>query len=147
MFDLNGWSRLEMFRELESTDLDSLCIYNPQHRAKILTAVQLLHDLQCEYQPPQSIRVERHANLISRSCCCHVDVNHLPLEFLETMINIILRDKTRPRQISLLKNVEGLFVVQSLPFVRSNEDGDVLWYTKKCVNSLRPAINNADNLG
>lgn len=49
VFVLNGYEDLELFRELEPTDLDYLRIHQPEHRAKILTAVQLLHDLQCEY--------------------------------------------------------------------------------------------------
>lgn len=49
MFVLNGYEDLELFRELEPADLDYLRIHHPEHRAKILTAVQLLHDLQCKY--------------------------------------------------------------------------------------------------
>lgn len=45
---LNGYEDLELFRELEAADLDYLRIHQPEHRAKILTAVQLLHDLQCK---------------------------------------------------------------------------------------------------
>lgn len=51
VFVLNGYEDLELFRELEAADLDYLRIHQPEHRAKILTAVQLLHDLQCEYMP------------------------------------------------------------------------------------------------
>ncbi|XP_020290090.1 uncharacterized protein LOC109857801 isoform X1 [Pseudomyrmex gracilis] len=46
VFVLNGYEDLELFRELEAADLDYLRIHQPEHRAKILTAVQLLHDLQ-----------------------------------------------------------------------------------------------------
>ncbi|XP_043471066.1 SAM and SH3 domain-containing protein 1-like isoform X4 [Leptopilina heterotoma] len=46
VFVLNGYEDLELFRELEPADLDYLRIHQPEHRAKILTAVQLLHDLQ-----------------------------------------------------------------------------------------------------
>ncbi|XP_015127778.1 SAM and SH3 domain-containing protein 1 [Diachasma alloeum] len=46
VFVLNGYEDLELFRELEPADLDYLRIHHPEHRAKILTAVQLLHDLQ-----------------------------------------------------------------------------------------------------
>ncbi|XP_015606600.1 SAM and SH3 domain-containing protein 1 isoform X4 [Cephus cinctus] len=46
VFVLNGYEDLELFRELEPADLDYLGIHQPEHRAKILTAVQLLHDLQ-----------------------------------------------------------------------------------------------------
>lgn len=34
---------MELFKELEPADLDYLGILNPEHRAKILAAVQLLH--------------------------------------------------------------------------------------------------------
>ncbi|XP_072747956.1 uncharacterized protein [Anoplolepis gracilipes] len=47
VFILNGYEDLELFRELEAADLDYLRIHQPEDRAKILTAVQLLHDLQC----------------------------------------------------------------------------------------------------
>ncbi|XP_029668137.1 uncharacterized protein LOC115238434 isoform X4 [Formica exsecta] len=46
VFILNGYEDLELFRELEAADLDYLRIHQPEDRAKILTAVQLLHDLQ-----------------------------------------------------------------------------------------------------
>ncbi|KAG7211757.1 hypothetical protein KM043_011003 [Ampulex compressa] len=46
VFVLNGYEDLELFREIEPADLDYLRIHQPEHRAKILTAVQLLHDLQ-----------------------------------------------------------------------------------------------------
>uniref|UniRef100_A0ABD2W513 Sterile alpha motif domain-containing protein 5 n=1 Tax=Trichogramma kaykai TaxID=54128 RepID=A0ABD2W513_9HYME len=46
VFLLNGYEDLELFRELEPADLDYLRIQHPEHRAKILTAVQLINDLQ-----------------------------------------------------------------------------------------------------
>lgn len=48
VFVFNGYEDLELFREIEAADLDYLRIHQPEHRAKILTAVQLLNDLQCE---------------------------------------------------------------------------------------------------
>lgn len=48
VFILNGYEDLELFRELEPSDLDYLGILNVDHRGKILTAVQLLHDMDCE---------------------------------------------------------------------------------------------------
>ncbi|KAI4459174.1 sam-domain sh3 and nuclear localization signals protein related [Holotrichia oblita] len=45
VFVLNGYEDLELFKEIEPSDLDYLGIVNAEHRAKILTAVQLLHDL------------------------------------------------------------------------------------------------------
>lgn len=49
VFVLNGYEDLELFKEIEPSDLDYLGIINSDHRAKILTAVQLLHDLDCKY--------------------------------------------------------------------------------------------------
>lgn len=48
VFVLNGYEDVELFQDLESQDLDYLNIRDPEHRAKILTAVQLLHDYDCE---------------------------------------------------------------------------------------------------
>lgn len=48
VFILNGYEDLELFRELEPADLDYLGIVNVDHRGKILTAVQLLHDMDCK---------------------------------------------------------------------------------------------------
>uniref|UniRef100_A0A1Y1LAL0 Sterile alpha motif domain-containing protein 5 n=1 Tax=Photinus pyralis TaxID=7054 RepID=A0A1Y1LAL0_PHOPY len=45
VFVLNGYEDLELFKEIEPSDLDYLGIINSEHRAKILTAVQFLHDL------------------------------------------------------------------------------------------------------
>ncbi|CAD7084222.1 unnamed protein product [Hermetia illucens] len=47
VFVLNGYEDLELFKELEPADLDYLGIVNVEHRAKLLTAVQLLHDIEC----------------------------------------------------------------------------------------------------
>lgn len=49
VFILNGYEDLELFKELEPSDLDYLGIVNTDHRAKLLTAVQLLHELDCKY--------------------------------------------------------------------------------------------------
>lgn len=49
VFVLNGYEDLELFKEIEPSDLDYLGIINSDHRAKILTAVQLLHDLDCKF--------------------------------------------------------------------------------------------------
>lgn len=51
VFILNGYEDLELFRDLEPADLDYLGILNVDHRGKILTAVQLLHDMDCEFLP------------------------------------------------------------------------------------------------
>lgn len=40
-----SYEDLELFKELEPADLDYLGIMNNDHRAKLLTAVQLLHDI------------------------------------------------------------------------------------------------------
>lgn len=53
VFVLNGYEDLELFKELEPADLDYLGIVNSEHRAKILTAVQLLHDLESGSEPDE----------------------------------------------------------------------------------------------
>lgn len=40
---MHSYEDLELFKELEPADLDYLGILNPEHRAKLLAAVQLLH--------------------------------------------------------------------------------------------------------
>lgn len=52
VFILNGYEDLELFRELEPADLDYLGILNVDHRGKILSAVQLLHDMDCKFWTP-----------------------------------------------------------------------------------------------
>ncbi|XP_073817581.1 shal K[+] channel interacting protein [Musca autumnalis] len=54
VFVLNGYEDLELFKELEPADLDYLGIINPDHRTKLLTAVQLLHDMDCASNFPQT---------------------------------------------------------------------------------------------
>lgn len=41
----SSYENLELFKELEPADLDYLGIMSNDHRAKLLTAVQLLHDI------------------------------------------------------------------------------------------------------
>lgn len=48
VFVLNGYEDLELFKELEPSDLDYLGIVNTEHRNKILAAVQFLHELDCK---------------------------------------------------------------------------------------------------
>ncbi|XP_032829335.2 uncharacterized protein LOC116953335 isoform X4 [Petromyzon marinus] len=43
-FLLNGYEDLDTFKLLEGEDLDELLIHNAEHRAKLLTAAELLHD-------------------------------------------------------------------------------------------------------
>lgn len=45
---IDRYEDLELFKELEPADLDYLGIVNNDHRAKLLTAVQLLHDIDCK---------------------------------------------------------------------------------------------------
>lgn len=49
VFVRNGYEDLELFKEIEPSDMDYLGIVNGEHRAKILAAVQLLHELDCEF--------------------------------------------------------------------------------------------------
>lgn len=48
-FARNGYEDIELFKEIEPSDLDYLGIMTPEHRTRILAAVQLLHQLECEY--------------------------------------------------------------------------------------------------
>lgn len=45
---MNGYEDLELFKELEESDLDFLGIKNPEMRAKILAAVGILLDYDCK---------------------------------------------------------------------------------------------------
>ena len=44
VFLLHGFDTLELFSDLNRTDLDELEIKNPEERAKLLTAAQMLWD-------------------------------------------------------------------------------------------------------
>lgn len=48
VFVMNGYEDLELFKELEESDLDFLGIKNPEMRAKILAAVGILLDYDCK---------------------------------------------------------------------------------------------------
>lgn len=48
-FLFNGYEDLDTFKLLEEEDLDELNIKDPQHRAVLLTAVELLQDYDSEY--------------------------------------------------------------------------------------------------
>ncbi|XP_076056359.1 uncharacterized protein LOC143034309 [Oratosquilla oratoria] len=58
VFVLNGYEDLEQFREVEAEDLDCLGITDPETRAKLLTAVALLHDADSD---PEDIQSSHHA--------------------------------------------------------------------------------------
>ncbi|XP_050667548.1 uncharacterized protein LOC126967146 isoform X8 [Leptidea sinapis] len=47
-FERNGYEDIELFKEIEPSDLDYLGIMTPDHRTRILAAVQLLHQLECK---------------------------------------------------------------------------------------------------
>lgn len=48
VFIMNGYEDIELFKEIEPSDLDYLGIMVADHRATILTAVQLLHEIDCK---------------------------------------------------------------------------------------------------
>jgi len=50
VFVLNGYEKVEAFGELRDVDLDYLGIKETETRAKILAAVDLLHDCDCKYE-------------------------------------------------------------------------------------------------
>ena len=45
----NGFDTLEIFSEIDEDDLTTLCILQPEQRAKLLTAAELLLDSDCEF--------------------------------------------------------------------------------------------------
>lgn len=49
LFVLNGYEDLDAFCEIKEADLDYLNIHDLQQRAKILAAVQVLNEYECEY--------------------------------------------------------------------------------------------------
>lgn len=48
-FLFNGYEDLDTFKLLEEEDLDELNIRDPQHRAVLLTAIELLQEYDSEY--------------------------------------------------------------------------------------------------
>lgn len=48
-FLFNGYEDLDTFKLLEEEDLDELNIRDPQHRAVLLTAVELLQEYDSEF--------------------------------------------------------------------------------------------------
>lgn len=48
-FLFNGYEDLDTFKLLEEEDLDELNIKDPQHRAVLMTAVELLQDYDSKY--------------------------------------------------------------------------------------------------
>lgn len=49
VFAMNGFGDLQSFCEIREADLDYMGIMAPEQRAKILAAVQVMHDYQCTY--------------------------------------------------------------------------------------------------
>lgn len=49
VFAMNGFGDLQSFCEIREADLDYMGIMVPEQRAKILAAVQVMHDYQCKY--------------------------------------------------------------------------------------------------
>ncbi|XP_037097095.1 SAM and SH3 domain-containing protein 1 isoform X1 [Syngnathus acus] len=62
-FLFNGYDDLDTFRLLEEEDLDELHITDPQHRAVLLTAVQLLHDYDGNSDPESSSFPEENSSV------------------------------------------------------------------------------------
>ena len=48
MFIGNGFDTLEILSEIDEDDLTTLGIVQPEHRAKVLTAAELLLDSDCK---------------------------------------------------------------------------------------------------
>lgn len=55
-FLFNGYEDLDTFKLLEEEDLDELNIRDPQHRAVLLTAVELLQEYDSKWKSSQTGR-------------------------------------------------------------------------------------------
>lgn len=53
-FLFNGYEDLDTFKLLEEEDLDELNIRDPQHRAMLLTAVELLQEYDSKWRSSRS---------------------------------------------------------------------------------------------
>lgn len=58
-FLFNGYEDLDTFKLLEEEDLDELNIKDPQHRAVLMTAVELLQDYDSEYTHTHHATVQK----------------------------------------------------------------------------------------
>lgn len=66
---LNGYQTLEDFKELRETHLNELNIMDPQHRAKLLTAAELLLDYDSEWPSGgRGCRIGTHSFQGARAC-------------------------------------------------------------------------------
>lgn len=67
-FLFNGYEDLDTFKLLEEEDLDELNISDPQHRAVLLTAVELLQEYDSKYGRLKKVHVRLLA-FVSMSLC------------------------------------------------------------------------------
>ncbi|XP_026871341.2 SAM and SH3 domain-containing protein 1a isoform X3 [Electrophorus electricus] len=65
-FLFNGYEDLDTFKLLEEEDLDELNIRNPQHRAVLLTAVELLQDFDSSSDPERNALSGSQEKLLSQ---------------------------------------------------------------------------------
>lgn len=79
-FLFNGYEDLDTFKLLEEEDLDELNIRDPQHRAVLLTAIELLQEYDSEY----TNAVKDFFNPTSTHACRKLSV---PLTPAESFIN------------------------------------------------------------
>lgn len=71
-FLFNGYEDLDTFKLLEEEDLDELNIRDPQHRAVLLTAVELLHEYDSECNSHVQQFVTRWpGNFLKMTGICH----------------------------------------------------------------------------
>lgn len=66
-FLFNGYEDLDTFKLLEEEDLDELNIRDPQHRAVLLTAVELLHEYDSK---SNTLKVPHYAEFTSSNNLC-----------------------------------------------------------------------------
>lgn len=65
VFAMNGFGDLQSFCEIREADLDYMGIMAPEQRAKILAAVQVMHDYQCKCK---TIALSSRKRVISQRC-------------------------------------------------------------------------------
>lgn len=68
-FLFNGYEDLDTFKLLEEEDLDELNIRDPQHRAVLLTAVELLQEYDSKYTF-NTAGIKNKADVCPNSCVC-----------------------------------------------------------------------------
>ncbi|KAI5739133.1 hypothetical protein M8J77_015418 [Diaphorina citri] len=76
VFVLNGYEDLESFCEIKEEDLNYLKILNPEHRAKILAAVQVMHEYESPDEDEESSLDEDDSSFSGKHARNNLDSEH-----------------------------------------------------------------------